>query len=107
MVTTRGQKAPPASDWGQAMSKVYKCDRCGDYTLSTHKLSNPGVFRFGRKYHLCAECERSFRRWFWEGKQERKAREEATNKLLASIAEEELKAREEASLKALGATSGE
>ncbi len=60
------------------MSKLYKCDRCGDYVESTCKLSTPSVFRFGRKKHLCAECEQSFLRWFWTGKEERKAREEAS-----------------------------
>lgn len=62
------------------MSKVYKCDRCGDYVVSTHKLSSPSVFRFGRKNHICAACEQSFRRWFWSGKEEREALEEAERK---------------------------
>ena len=57
------------------MSKVYMCDRCGAYVLSLCKLSRPSVFRFGRKRHLCDECERSFNRWFSQGPQERRSRE--------------------------------
>lgn len=48
--------------------RVYKCDRCGKYVtlgMIERFLRNPSpLWRFGRKKHLCDDCERSFRQWF-------------------------------------------
>lgn len=51
------------------MTKLYKCDRCKKFVSkqSFTKLSEPSVFRFGKKKHLCEECAKSFRKWFQEG----------------------------------------
>lgn len=48
---------------------MYKCDRCKKLVSkqSFAKLSEPSVFYFGKKKHLCEECAESFRKWFLEG----------------------------------------
>ena len=52
--------------------RVYKCDRCGKLVEQDllRQLTFPyrGIFRFGKKGHLCYECERSFRTWFYDAK---------------------------------------
>lgn len=52
--------------------RMYKCDRCGKLVKqdSLGWLSFPyrGVYRFGKKGHVCSECESSFREWFYDAK---------------------------------------
>ena len=58
--------------------RMYKCDRCGAYVPASFKdyLRKPsrGVYRFGKKRHLCRECSRSFDEWMRGGKAERDGR---------------------------------
>lgn len=62
--------------------RVYKCDRCGKLVEQDflRQLSFPyrGIYRFGKKNHLCYECERSFRKWFYDAEltQEEETEEE-------------------------------
>lgn len=53
--------------------RVYKCDRCGKYiSLSMNdffvRKPTKGVYHFGKKSHLCDDCEKSFLQWFFEPK---------------------------------------
>ena len=62
--------------------RVYKCDRCGAYVSTTAKdffVRKPtrGVYRFGKKMHLCDDCRRSFTKWLQAPKSS-----ELTTKLL-------------------------
>lgn len=48
--------------------KVYKCDRCGRYVeqraLELLRMPYRGIWRIGRRGHLCPECVESFGRWW-------------------------------------------
>lgn len=48
--------------------KVYKCDRCGVYVeqraLELLRMPYRGIWRIGRRGHLCPECAESFGRWW-------------------------------------------
>lgn len=49
--------------------RVYRCDRCGEYVESSMidffvRKPTRGVYRFGKKMHLCDDCQRSFRKCF-------------------------------------------
>ena len=62
--------------------RVYKCDRCGAYVESSMRdffvrKPSKGVYRFGKKMHLCHECAESFKEWLQAPK-----RSEFTAKLL-------------------------
>ena len=52
--------------------RVYKCDRCGKYVsagLRDYFVRKPTpLYRIGRKMHLCDDCAKSFRKWFYEPK---------------------------------------
>lgn len=52
--------------------RVYKCDRCGRLVKqgSMKWVSHPyrGIYRIGKKAHVCSECRDSFRKWFYEAK---------------------------------------
>lgn len=52
--------------------RVYKCDRCGKYVSIKAKyffVRKPThLYRIGSKKHLCDDCAKSFRRWFFEPK---------------------------------------
>lgn len=53
--------------------RVYVCDRCGRLITSDARdffVRKPsrGIYRFGKKMHLCGECAESFRRWLTEKK---------------------------------------
>lgn len=52
--------------------RMYKCDRCGKLVKqgSMKWVSRPyrGIYRIGRKAHVCCECRDSFRKWFYEAK---------------------------------------
>lgn len=56
--------------------RVYKCDRCDQLVEQDflNLLSFPyrGIYRFGKKGHLCDECAESFRNWFFEPKERKK-----------------------------------
>lgn len=48
--------------------KVYECDRCGAYVeqraLELLRMPYRGIWRIGRRGHLCPECAEGFgRRW--------------------------------------------
>ena len=47
--------------------RMYKCDRCGKLVEQDflRRISFPyrGIYRFGKKCHVCSECEISFREW--------------------------------------------
>ena len=57
--------------------RVYKCDRCWKYVSLSERdffLRKPTpLWRIGRKMHICDDCVKSFRHWFYEPK----AKEEA------------------------------
>lgn len=59
--------------------RMYRCDRCGELVPITYKgfVRKPsrGVYRLGRKQHLCPDCSESFRAWFKDGDAERAERE--------------------------------
>jgi DNA-directed RNA polymerase subunit RPC12/RpoP len=63
--------------------RVYKCDRCGKLVeqdfLSLVSFPYRGIYRFGRKGHVCSECEKSFDKWFYDAKlaQKKGAKEDA------------------------------
>ena len=49
--------------------RIYQCDRCKRYILQgtiSPFIRKPtrGVYRFGKKAHLCEDCAESFRQWF-------------------------------------------
>lgn len=48
--------------------KVYKCDRCGVYVeqraLELLRMPYRGIWRIGRRGHLCPKCAESFGRWW-------------------------------------------
>ena len=48
--------------------KVYECDRCGRYVeqraLELLRMPYRGIWRIGRRRHLCPECAESFGRWW-------------------------------------------
>ena len=48
--------------------KVYECDRCGAYVeqraLELLRMPYRGIWRIGRRGHLCPECAEGFRRWW-------------------------------------------
>lgn len=51
--------------------RLYRCDRCGEYVAASARrffVRKPtkGIYRFGKKRHLCEECARSFDRWMNE-----------------------------------------
>lgn len=52
--------------------KVYECDRCGRYVeqraLELLRMPYRGIWRIGRRGHLCPECAESFGRWWVAGK---------------------------------------
>lgn len=55
------------------LARVYRCDRCGKYISPSVKdffVRKPtkGVYRFGKKAHLCGKCKESFCQWFFEPK---------------------------------------
>lgn len=58
--------------------RMYKCDRCGAYVPASFKdyLRKPsrGVYRFGKKRHLCPDCSQSFDEWRRSGEAERAER---------------------------------
>ena len=48
--------------------RLYRCDRCGEYVSKRARdffvrKPNKGVYRLGKKIHLCTKCADSFRRW--------------------------------------------
>lgn len=47
--------------------RMYRCDRCGELVSASYKsfVRKPsrGVYRFGKKRHLCHGCSDDFRRW--------------------------------------------
>lgn len=49
---------------------AYKCDRCGAFATRNIFVRKQSrfVYRFGKKRHLCADCAKSFRRWFSDPK---------------------------------------
>ena len=54
--------------------RMYKCDRCGklmsvSWWESNNFIRNPtrGVYRFGKKRHLCPSCVDSFYKWITAG----------------------------------------
>lgn len=51
--------------------KVYECDRCGRYVeqRAPELLRMPyrGIWRIGRRGHLCPACIRSLHGWFEAG----------------------------------------
>lgn len=54
--------------------RVYKCDRCGKFIsrgMRDFFIRKPsrGVYRLGKKMHLCGDCEKSFCRWLTEKKE--------------------------------------
>lgn len=60
--------------------KVYKCDRCGAYVeqraLELLRMPYRGIWRIGRRGHLCPECAEGFGRWWVTGKRTRDERKE-------------------------------
>jgi len=53
--------------------RVYECDRCGKFISASIRdffIRKPsrGVYRFGKKMHLCRDCAESFRRWLTDPK---------------------------------------
>lgn len=64
--------------------KVYKCDRCGRYVeqraLELLRMPYRGIWRIGRRGHLCPECAGSFREWFAAGGNYRKEAVEVTGR---------------------------
>ena len=47
--------------------RMYRCDRCGELVSSSCKsfIRKPsrGVYRFGKKGHLCPDCAEALRKW--------------------------------------------
>lgn len=47
--------------------RMYKCDRCGELVTASYKsfIRKPyrGVYRFGKKAHLCPDCAEDLRKW--------------------------------------------
>ena len=49
--------------------RMYRCDRCGELVSircwDSNFIRKPsrGVYRFGKKRHLCSDCAEDFRRW--------------------------------------------
>lgn len=47
--------------------RMYRCDRCGELVSSSYKgfIRKPyrGVYRFGKKAHLCPDCAEDLRKW--------------------------------------------
>ena len=47
--------------------RMYRCDRCGELVSSSCRsfIRKPsrGVYRFGKKQHLCPDCADDLRRW--------------------------------------------
>lgn len=47
--------------------RMYRCDRCGGMVSASYKsfIRKPsrGVYRFGKKGHLCPDCADDLRRW--------------------------------------------
>ena len=47
--------------------RMYRCDRCGELVSTSYKsfVRKPsrGVYRFGKKRHLCHDCSDDLRRW--------------------------------------------
>lgn len=64
--------------------KVYKCDRCGRYVeqraLELLRMPYRGIWRIGRRGHLCPECAGSFREWFAAGGNYRREAVEVTGR---------------------------
>lgn len=60
--------------------KVYECDRCGAYVeqraLELLRMPYRGIWRIGRRGHLCPECAEGFGRWWVAGKRTRDERKE-------------------------------
>lgn len=52
--------------------RIYECDRCGAYVKADYKalLGRPyrGIWRMGRRMHLCEECKKDFDSWLYDGK---------------------------------------
>lgn len=55
--------------------KVYECDRCGAYVeqraLELLRMPYRGIWRIGRRGHLCPECIRGLRTWFAAGEKQK------------------------------------
>lgn len=53
--------------------RIYKCDRCGKYVTRKNRdffLRKPTkLWHFGPKLHVCDDCTKSFREWFYEGRE--------------------------------------
>lgn len=64
--------------------KVYECDRCGRYVeqraLELLRMPYRGIWRIGRRGHLCPECVESFKEWFAAGGNYRKEAVEVTGR---------------------------
>lgn len=47
--------------------RMYRCDRCGELVAASYKsfIRKPsrGVYRFGKKQHLCHDCADDLRKW--------------------------------------------
>lgn len=47
--------------------RMYRCDRCGELVTASYKsfIRKPyrGVYRFGKKAHLCPDCAEDLRKW--------------------------------------------
>lgn len=47
--------------------RMYRCDRCGGMASASYKsfIRKPyrGVYRFGKKAHLCPDCAEDLRKW--------------------------------------------
>lgn len=47
--------------------RMYRCDRCGELVSSSCRsfIRKPyrGVYRFGKKAHLCPDCAEDLRKW--------------------------------------------
>lgn len=47
--------------------RMYRCDRCGGLVSASYKgyIRKPsrGVYRFGKKGHLCPDCAEDLRKW--------------------------------------------
>ncbi len=61
--------------------RVYECDRCGKYIPELRepryfRKPTRGVYRFGKKRHLCHECAQSFDVWLTEVRRERREQED-------------------------------
>lgn len=53
--------------WSMSV-RMFKCDRCGAIVNMDRKtsFSRPykGIYRIGKKIHICPDCAASFKSWF-------------------------------------------